>query len=300
MDSKDKEEVQSGELLEGASAPLNVDKGEVSPSPKRQIIAKKYIFIAIGITVAVALLGLIAIKATGSSKKSAPKPADTSSQPNQTQALDQKTLNKLTTTTSPATSPEGQLTISSNTLFKSAVEVQGNVKIDKDLAVGGNVIVKGTTVMQGPVGIDNSLSVRGALSVGGPLNAPTLSVGSLSVTNMNISGNFNFGGHISPGGATPNARASVSAGGGTVSINGNDTSGTIIINTSSASGPGEMATVTFRTPFSSTPHVQLTPTNGASAALNYFTTRSAGTFSVETGSGTSGGTTYVFDYLVTQ
>jgi hypothetical protein len=300
MDSKDGDELQRGETLDDMSGPVESDNTMLPIPPERRGVAKKYVVIAGGIVVFAALAGVAIVS---SSKKTDNKPTTsqsaTTAQSSQTQALDQKTLDKLHTASAPD-SPQGQLTISSSVLFKSTMEVQGNTKLDKDLAVGGNATVNGTTVMQGPVGINNNLAVRGALSVGGPLNAPTLNVGSLTVTNMNISGNFNFGGHILPNGATPSARISAAAGGGTVTVSGNDTAGTIIINAGGASGPGEMAIVTFRSPFSTTPHVQLTPINGASAALNYFTTRSSNTFSVETGSNTTPGTTYGYDYLVTQ
>lgn len=229
-----------------------------------------------------------------------------------TQSLDNGTLNKISVRAG-ATQTSEQLTIAPDTLFKQGVEVQGNVTFDKDLAVqgstkinknlevGGSLTIGGAITMQGAVGIGNNLAVRGSLSVGGTLSAASISVGSLAITNISVSGALNFGGHIVPTGAQPTIRASTAAGGGSAVIIGNDTAGTITITTGNTNpNPGELAIITFRAGFSGTPKVQLTPINGAASALNYYATRSSGFFTLATSSAPAVGVTYVFDYLVTQ
>lgn len=90
-------------------------------------------------------------------------------------------------------------------------------------------------------------------------------------------------------------------GGGTVSVSGNDTAGTITINTGgSATNAGELVNLTFRTAFSGTPKVQITPITGEASSLNYYATRSAGFFTIRTSSAPTPNAIYVFDYLVTQ
>ncbi len=167
--------------------------------------------------------------------------------------------------------------------------------------VGGNLAIKGTTTFQGAVGINSNLAVRGSLSVGGVLSAGSLNVGSLGVSTINISGNLNFAGHIVPSGASPSVKSSVAANGGSVTIDGNDTAGTITINIGSGAVlPGELAIINFRSAFTGTPKVQLTPINSQASALNYYATRSPTFFTVETSSPPVAGASYVFDYLITQ
>lgn len=261
-----------------------------SSMPKRVII----------IVTAIAVLALITFLAISALKKPAAKPTPPTPIVINTQSLDNGTLNKLTTQA--GSSPvKQQLTITPDTIFKNNVQVQGSLKTDKDLDVGGNLAIKGTTTLQGAVGINSNLAVSGSLSVGGVLSAASLNVGSLGVSTINISGSLNFGGHLVPGGATPASKPSVAASGGSVSISGNDTAGTITINIGNGSLlAGELAIISFRTAFATTPKVQLTPINSTASTLNYYATRSPTFFTVDSSSVPETGASYVFDYLITQ
>lgn len=215
-----------------------------------------------------------------------------------TQSLDNGVLNQLTP--DDESKSNKQLTISANTLFKNDTSVQGS------LAALKNLTVAGTTDLQGPTNIRDNLTVGRALNVGsgltvnGQITASSLNVGSINISNINVSGDLVFGGHISPSGANLSARTSNASSGGSVSVTGNDTSGTIIITTGGGSASGELAVISFRRGFSGTPKVQLTPINSPASSLNYFATRSANMFTVNSSSNTTANTTYVFDYFVTQ
>ncbi|MEO8104762.1 MAG: hypothetical protein ABI602_00295 [Candidatus Saccharibacteria bacterium] len=255
----------------------------------------RYVIIIVVVIVGLVLTVVIIALLKHPSKKIAPTVVTIN-----TQNLDNGTLNKLTAQAGPNKTVQ-QLTISPDTLFKNSTEVQGSLKADKQLDVSGNVNVAGTTTLQGAVGINSNLAVRGALSVGGALSAASLNVGSLAVTTVNASGSLNFGGHLVPSGTTPAVAPSSGTSGGTVTVSGNDTAGTITITI--GNGPlvaGEMAILNFHTQFSTTPKVQLTPISGDASALNYYATRSATFFTVETTTTPTHGASYVFDYLVTQ
>lgn len=217
-----------------------------------------------------------------------------------TQNLDNGVLTKIINQAAPnETRP--QLTVEPDTLFKKSVAVNGSLATTSNLEVGGNENIKGTSTIQGAVGINSNLAVRGALSVGGALSAGSLNVGSLAVSNVNASGNLSFGGHLVPSGPAPTATASVAAAGGTVSIEGNDTAGTVTVHVGNGSPlAGELAIVSFKTAFAGSPKVQLTPINGAAAGLSYYATRSAGFFTINSASTPASDGTYVFDYLVTE
>lgn len=84
---------------------------------------------------------------------------------------------------------------------------------------------------------------------------------------------------------------------GTAAISGNDTSGTVSVNTGVGAGNGLLATVTFTTKYADTPHVVVTPV-GRSVPGMYINRTSAGfTISVD-GAMPPGG--YAFDYIVVQ
>lgn len=222
-----------------------------------------------------------------------------------TQSLDNGTLNQLTGDADGEV--RQQLTISPETLFKDSIIVQGSADIRQNLDVGGVLTVSGASNLQGPASIGGELTVGGSTAIGGNLSvtgsitAASLAVGSISISNINVSSDITFEGHLIPSGASPSSRPSVAASGGSVTVSGNDTAGTITITVGSGSVlAGEMAIITFNKAFARTPKVQLTPINSAASGIRYFATRSATFFTIETSTAPSNGTSYVFDYLVTQ
>lgn len=225
-----------------------------------------------------------------------------------TQSLDNGTLNKLTNESGGGGGAvQTKLVITPPTTFKGDITVQGSAFVQKNLTVGGSAAIQGEVKLGDNLTVAKSVSVAGGgsfggnLSVTGRITADSLSVGSLSISTVNLSGDVIFSGHIVPNGTAPAVRASVAAANGTATVSGNDTAGTVIITTGhGVMNPGEVAIITFRTPFSTTPKVQLTPLNEASSKVNYYVTRSATFFTVDTGSALSADTQYAFDYLVTQ
>ena len=276
------------------------------PTPTDGKLPSRRTLLFIGLAVIV-LIGLVIGGTMLLTKKPAPvkQPAAAPVTIN-TQSLDNGVLTQLTNQAAPNETKQ-QLTVAPDTLFKKNVEINGTFTTDStatvgnSLNVGGNQNVKGSSTLQGAVGINSNLAVRGALSVGGALSAGSLSVGNLVVTTVTASGALNFGGHLVPSGATPASVASVGAGGGSVVIEGNDTSGTIIITTGSgAQLAGEMAITTFKTKFATTPRVQLTALNGSAADLHFYASRSAGFFTINSTTTPTASSTYAFDYFVSQ
>lgn len=217
-----------------------------------------------------------------------------------TQTLDSGTLTKLTIQSGAAETRQ-QLTISPETLFKNGVTVQGALRANQSLEVGGTLDVQKSVTLRDSVSIGRSLVVRGSVTVGGVLSASSLNVGTLSVASVDASGSLNFGGHLVPRGPQPSAKSSVATSGGTVTVSGNDTAGTVTITVGNGQlNSGELAIITFTTPFTTTPKVQLTPINAASAKITYYASRNSGFFTIETATIPTTDASYVFDYLVTQ
>jgi cytoskeletal protein CcmA (bactofilin family) len=279
---------------EPVNEPLPTDD---QPPKRRRVPSRRTIIILLAIVIAVGAAALAVIMIM-TNKKPAPQPTPVIIN---TQSLDNGTLNKLTVQAAGTAETKQQLTIAPDTLFKKSVQIQGDLKSDGNVEVGGNLTVRGTTTMQGAVGINSNLAVRGSLSVTGQLTAGSLNVGSLGVTNVTASGSLNFGGHLVPTGAQPDITVSVAAGGGNATVSGNDTAGTVTINVgANPPAAGELVIVTFRSRFTATPKVQITPINASASSLRYYATRSAGFFTVDTSTAPAQNTTYVFDYLVTQ
>lgn len=162
------------------------------------------------------------------------------------------------------------------------------------LQVSGTASVTGDTTLSGQLTVQKSLTVAGSGSFSGSLSAASLNVGSLQ-----FNGDIVISRHLALTGAVPTKVDGTAIGsGGTTSVNGTDTAGTITINTGNSPPAGNLITVNFATAFKSTPHVVVTPVGSAAAGLNYYVSRSTTNFTIATTNAPPGGSSFSFDYIV--
>ena len=208
------------------------------------------------------------------------------------------------------------LSVQSSSVFNGQVLVRKNLQVAGTLKVGGslnlpgisvsgnsifsqmqianNLSVGGNTNIQGSLTLRKDLSVNGNGAFSGSLSAPQITVGSLQ-----LNGALNLTHHINAGGPIPSHSTGSAAGsGGTSSISGSDSAGTVSINTGSSPAAGCYITVNFVSAFSSTPDIVITPIGSSSASLNYYITRSTSTFSICSINTPQPGQSYTFDYIV--
>jgi len=207
------------------------------------------------------------------------------------------------------------LDIQSNTIFedqvlvRSNLDVAGALKLGKELSVpsirvgedgtfgqlGVNkgLNVGGDTTLQGQLTVQKNLSVTGSASFG------SLNVSSLSVTNLQLNGDISLKRHVITSGGVPGrTKGSAVGSGGTASVSGSDTAGTVTINTGGGPPAGCFINIQFTNSFGSTPHVVISPSNSSTANLRYYTNRSASGFSICTATAPAASTSYIFDYVV--
>lgn len=231
------------------------------------------------------------------------------------QALTSDALAKLKNTDVKIGDPKQVLGIESNTIFAGKVLIRDSLDVAGNLKFGGSLSLPGLTVagqttldqlqtnslaaagnvaVQGQMTVSKGLNVAGAGAFSGPLTAPQITVDSLQLTR-----DLTFSKHLDPGGATPGkADGTALGGGGTSSVSGNDTAGTIAINTGSSPPAGCFITVNFAQRFAGTPHVVIAPTSTAASSLAYYVNRSSSNFSVCTASVPAAAQNYLFDYIV--
>ncbi len=232
-----------------------------------------------------------------------------------TQELDAESLKQLKNSDSTVGDPKQTLTVQSNAIFNGKVLVRDSIDIAGTLKVGGTLnltglIVSGTTSLdqiqgnklsvagdaniQGQLTVQKGLTISGGASFGGNLSAPTLSVESLQ-----LSGDLTINRHIDAGGPTPTSVSGGALGsGGTASVGGTDTAGTISVNTGGSPVPGCFITLTFSKSFNAQPHIVVTPIGGSAASLNYYVNRVANGFSLCTATAAPAGANFAFDYIV--
>ncbi len=161
------------------------------------------------------------------------------------------------------------------------------LNLRKDLQVAGMTHLQGQLTVNQLTTINNNMNVAGNLSIGG----------SLTVRNFQVA-NLTVAGHLISTGATPGASAGGGVGSnGTVSISGNDTSGTVAVNIGVGGGNGVLANISFTTKYGDTPHVNVTPVGRAVPGL--YINRTTSGFSISS-DGALGAGGYAFDYIVSQ
>lgn len=229
-----------------------------------------------------------------------------------TQTLSPEDINNISGNDVSIGEPDQILRVKSNAVFEERLLVQGNVDIAGSLKVNstfsvtelnvtntgsindariGQLAVTGNASIQGQLTVQGTLNLTGGAAFGGAINAPQATIQTLQLNN-----DLKLNGHIDAGGPSPGKTNGALGGGGTASVSGSDTAGSISINT--GSGPGTcLVTINFARAFGSTPHVVISPTSSDGANLNYYVQRTANTFTI-CGTNTASARTYNFDYIV--
>lgn len=231
------------------------------------------------------------------------------------QTLSDEALRQLANGSTTIGNAQQVLNVESNAVFSGTLLVRRNLEIAGALRVGGDISLPGLTVSGnsrfGQVTAD-SLAIGGATAIQGPLNAQqgisvsgnsnfngSVSANQLSTNALQLNGDLTITRHLVAGGPIPNlSRGNALGSGGTASVSGSDTAGTITINTGSGPAAGCFATVTFVRAYANTPHVAVTPIGSGSAGLQYYVNRSTSSFSVCTANPAGGGQSFGFDYIV--
>lgn len=229
-----------------------------------------------------------------------------------TQELTQEAIDSLSGNEATVGDPKQLLNIESNAVFagkvliRDGLDVAGPIKVGGDLSLPGITVsgksafdevqlnslsIAGDTSVQGTLVVQRGLTVNGQASFSASISAPSIVTDALSLT-----GDIQFNKHIDAGGGTPGVAGGGALGsGGTVTISGTDTAGTITANVGSG-GVGILATVTFTSTFNGNPHVVFSPV-GKQAPDTFISNRTSSGFSISTASNLGSGS-ISFDYVV--
>jgi len=231
------------------------------------------------------------------------------------QTLSQSELSQLANSDVTVGGPQSTLNVQSNAVFAGSVLVHSNLQIAGTLQVGSDAANNGLRVTGNStlddVQIDKSLALTGNGSVQGQFNiqgnlsvngtasfSGAVSASKLTVSTLDLSGDLTLTHHITAGGSTP-ARSYGSAlgSGGSASVSGSDTAGSVSINTGSSPPAGCFLTISFSAPFNATPHVVVTPVGSSAAGIQYYINRSTANFSICTASAPPASASFGFDYI---
>jgi cytoskeletal protein CcmA (bactofilin family) len=231
-----------------------------------------------------------------------------------TDSLTDKQLTDLKTNTTIVGDAQQTLDIQGNSIFEGQVLMRNNLDVAGSLKVGGSLSLPAITVggsstfgqihvndqlsVSGNTILQGSLTVQKGLNVSGAVSFSSLSASQITASSLQLTGDFVVNRHINVSGGSPGRSGGTALGaGGTVSVSGTDTAGTVSINTGGSPPAGCFVTMGFTQRFSSTPHVVISPSNSSASTLNYYASRSNTALSICTTSAPAASTTYVFDYI---
>ena len=164
----------------------------------------------------------------------------------------------------------------------------GQTQVSKDLSVGGSIAVQGSS------SIGKDLQVKGSGTFAGPVSAPQI-----TTTSLQLNSDLTLTHHIIIGGGTPGRTQGPAVGsGGSTSVSGSDTAGTISINIGSSPVAGCFATINFTQKYNTTPHVLLTPVGEGGGTIAYYVNRTSTSFSICDSTAAPSGSSFSFDYFV--
>lgn len=294
-----------------SAAPASTPELTPPPAPKkswRRLTERFNVYLLLFILLLVLAVIVVLVSFLNSKKYSTS--ADLSSK-----SLSAKTLAQLANSDATVGSANQVLNVQSGAVFAGKVlvrqdlDVAGNLNLGgilnlNDLAVAGtaqfgdaqvnkNLAVAGNTSLQGGL-TAKSLQVSGNGSFSGPVSAPQL-----TTSNLQLNGDLVLTHHLTAGGPTPShSNGGALGNGGTASLSGSDTAGSISINTGSSPAAGCFITVNFSSKFNATPHVLVTPIGNAAGGIAYYVNRSTSGFSVCDNNGAPAGSSFGFDYFV--
>lgn len=208
------------------------------------------------------------------------------------QSLSQDQLKQLTESNATVGGSGQTLTVQGNSnftgqvLIRSSLDVAGTIQLGSQLTIPqltitgnsnlsstqiNNLQVAQNAVFQSTPTFQNGMTVAGSSNFTG-----TVSTGGLTVTNLTLSSDaqLQVPNHIAFTGASPGRTIdfNVLGGGGTASVFGSDTNGTVTINTGNNPVAGCFVTFRYDIPFQSTPNIIIGPINQAARESEFYVT----------------------------
>lgn len=237
-----------------------------------------------------------------------------------TQGLTEDALKQLSNTDATVGGASQTLTIQGNAVISGQTLMRGNLNVAGNFQSGGaiqgpkltisgdsnlgstqinslqvatNTAIQGTTTLR-------DLNVSGASSFSGGLTASQITTSKLVMSGNAI---LQIPNHLSFTGPSPSRtiNAVVLGNGGSASVNGSDTNGTININSGNNPSPGCFARINFQQAFTgpNPPHVIVSPVGAAAGQTQYYVDRNNTGFSICTNNAAPANQTFAFDYFVT-
>lgn len=286
------------------------EPAEKKVSPVKKFFRKVNVYF-LGFVLLAAIAGIITLVSYLNSQKPTPEAVIGE------QALTEDALKELSNTDATVGNTSQTLTIQGNAIIAGEALMRGNLNVAGDFQVGGairgpNITISGDSnlgstqanrlqvaedlAVQGNTTV-RDISTSGSASFGGNVTAPQLTVSRLI---MGGNAELQIPNHISFTGPSPSRGATGGAlgNGGSASVSGSDTSGTINIRTGTGTAAGCFVRINFNQNFTRQPKVIVSPISAGAGLTNYYVDRDQSGFSICAASPAPSSQTFAYDYFV--
>jgi cytoskeletal protein CcmA (bactofilin family) len=304
-------EEEKAEQVAASGESKSEGEPEKKISPIKKLFRRLNVYFLIFILMTVIAIVIVVVNYLNSQKVTPPASIAT-------QNLNQDTLKQLANTDASVGNTSQTLTIQGNAVIAGQTLLRGNLNVAGNIQSGGSITgpsltISGTsnlgatqinslqvaqnTAIQGSTTLKD-LNVSGTSSFSGPITASQI-----TTSNLILSGNakLQVPNHIAFTGPSPgrSMNAGVLGAGGSSSINGSDTTGTINLNTGNGPVAGCFVHITFSQAFTSQPHVIVSPIGAGAAQSQYYVNRSTTGFDLCTVNAPPANSVFAYDYFVT-
>jgi len=307
----DELEQEQSEIAAASTEKAPEVPGEKKVSPLKRFLKKINIYLLLFVILVVVAAAVAAVSYLNSQKD--PVLPEVASQ-----ELTEDALKNLANTDASVGGAAQTLTIQGNAIIAGQTLMRGNLNVAGNIQSGGSIqgptlTISGTSNL-GQAQI-NSLQVATTVAVQGTTTLRDLNVAGttslsgavtasqITVTRLIMSGNavLQIPNHISFTGASPSrtANGAVLGNGGSASINGSDTTGTVSINTGNNPTAGCFVRINFQQSFSNAAHVLISPVGAGAGATDYYVDRNNSGFSICSVNIAPANQAFAFDYFVT-
>lgn len=300
---------------DGTAQSDTADEQKISPIKRffRRINVYLLLFLLL-----VVVAGVVSTVDYLNNKKADSSTSDTVKQPDiASQKLTENALKQLANSDTSVSSASQTLTIQGNAIIEGQTLMRGNLNVAGNFQSGGRIqgpsltisgdtnlgttqinslqVAQNTTI-QGATTL-RDLSVAGTASFSGPVSTSQLTVSKLILSGNSV---IEVPNHLAFTGA-PAGRGAVGGAvgsGGSASVNGSDTSGTVNINTGGGTAAGCFVRINFARAFGATPRVIVSPIGAGAGATQFYVDRDTTGFSICASSPAPTGQSFAFDYFV--
>jgi hypothetical protein len=206
---------------------------------------------------------------------------------------------------------QGNATFTGQGVIHGSLNVAGTIQSGGQLALPQIKVAGNTTLASAQIGnlqvatsaaFNGLVTAQSGVNVAGSISFITLNAASLTDTSLVLSSNAQIQGHVSfapPTNATPYRQISfgVLGNGGSGSVFGSDTSGTVAVNTGNNPLPGCFVTVIFNVPYTTMPNVLISPINIGAGKTKYYLLTTTKSFKICTTVAAPPNQAFAFDYF---